>query len=613
MILQRFLRAASAGVLAAFALVSSEWLFFVTKPSALDRLPFTDQMVALCMGSLPLMLVAATLGTAAAAGGLVRSSGHPVAPRLLTAVVPGVLLTTTIFLLVENFTYTLFRFNVLTLQGWERHLYAVPLLIGGAAITRRQDRWLNGAARARGGSWATAGATLVLCVAVTVVAWNAELRDNAADTRASPGTRDRPNILIIGADGVSARTMSAYGYPRDTTPYISRWMAEALTFENAFTNSGATPGALGALLSGKLPTTTRVICRPDIFRGRDAWDHLPGVLRRLGYTAGQFGVRYYADAFDVNMREAFDVTILGRKDPAGTWTGWLLTPAWVNSAAFGFLTESIDRIESRVVHVFGLRARKNPSVLVTGRRIADRKRLKQLLEFLTETKQPFFAHAHFMTTHGKMFKPRRALFSSGQMQSSPWMSDFYDDALRDFDSDFEAVMRQLRMSGRYEHTLIVMYADHGFRHSVTERVPLMIRFPGGAFSGRESTNVQLIDVAPTILDHLDVDIPSWMEGTSLVGPPLDPLRPMFAVTSGPYDPLVGSLGEIVLTVCHRQYALDVHTGKMALAVAPGHTAPCPEDALPTEAEAREALIAHLEGKGYPVSATPGGRPSRHGG
>ncbi|HMX75933.1 MAG TPA: sulfatase-like hydrolase/transferase, partial [Anaerolineales bacterium] len=40
-------------------------------------------------------------------------------------------------------------------------------------------------------------------------------------TSLAQGDKDSPNIIIILCDALSARHMSLYGYPRETTPYIS--------------------------------------------------------------------------------------------------------------------------------------------------------------------------------------------------------------------------------------------------------------------------------------------------------------------------------------------------------------------------------------------------------
>src|SRR5690606_17785217 len=58
-------------------------------------------------------------------------------------------------------------------------------------------------------------------------------------------------------------------------------------------------------------------------------------------------------------------------------------------------------------------------------------------------------------------------------------------------------------------------------------VPLLFLFPHAEYTGRISATTQLIDIAPTILDYLEVEIPEWMEGHSLLDGSLDRHRPVF--------------------------------------------------------------------------------------
>jgi len=53
------------------------------------------------------------------------------------------------------------------------------------------------------------------------------------------------------------------------------------------------------------------------------------------------------------------------------------------------------------------------------------------------------------------------------------------------------------------------------RYNNKNNIPLLIRFPESILAGRSSLNVQLIDIAPTILDTLGMPIPDWMEGDSI--------------------------------------------------------------------------------------------------
>jgi len=86
----------------------------------------------------------------------------------------------------------------------------------------------------------------------------------------------------------------------------------------------------------------------------------------------------------------------------------------------------------------------------------------------------------------------------------------------------------LKDSGQYDDTLIVLTADHGEMlgdynlwgkrsfHDGCFHVPLILRHPGSDQNGLTVTApTESIDVSPTILDALGVDVPHSMDGRSL--------------------------------------------------------------------------------------------------
>lgn len=93
-----------------------------------------------------------------------------------------------------------------------------------------------------------------------------------------------------------------------------------------------------------------------------------------------------------------------------------------------------------------------------------------------------------------------------------------------------ALLARLRESGRLDRTLVVMTSDHGeqfFEHggwghgrSVYHEeveVPLIFSLPGVIpAGGRSSAPVQLVDLAPTVLDLLGVEAPPGLQGRSLL-------------------------------------------------------------------------------------------------
>jgi arylsulfatase A-like enzyme len=108
----------------------------------------------------------------------------------------------------------------------------------------------------------------------------------------------------------------------------------------------------------------------------------------------------------------------------------------------------------------------------------------------------------------------------------------YDEAMAHQDYQLGQLVKRLKALGEWEHTLLIVAADHGpgaaglrdptstaydpmFRRWVT-RVPLLIVWPGRIAGGqRFSQPVSMIDVLPTILDLVGLPMSEVMQGQSL--------------------------------------------------------------------------------------------------
>jgi hypothetical protein len=398
-------------------------------------------------------------------------------------------------------------------------------------------------------------------------------------------------------------------------------MQSALVFENALTNGAGTLVALASLFTGKLPMHSRVIIRPDVFRGAAAYEHLPGILRAAGYKSISLGLRNHADPFDLNMIDGFDRAIGNRSDSVRTATVSRRLSGFLGEAGALFLRESGERLLTRAGHISGITRGANWQEDVRAKRrrklVTDGNRMRELFKFLKSKRGPVFAHVHLMASHGRRFTPRQRVFSAGQRKLPDWNDDEYDDSIRDFDDNVKKVIGRQKARGRYENTIFIVYSDHGKYWSAKDRVPLIIRFPGDAHKDRRRENVQLADVAPTILAYLGVPIPGWMDGISLISAPVVEDRTIFFAgkrweNRGPggkvipvIKPPFFTLGNVGMTRCDYHYELSVDTGKLDLIRVAGHTRPCAEPPF-TESEARAVLLEKLEESGYQTEGIPPG-------
>jgi arylsulfatase A-like enzyme len=433
-----------------------------------------------------------------------------------------------------------------------------------------------------------------------------------------------PNIVLLGLDGVNATHMSIYGYERDTTPNLSKIVQNALVAENAFANAGKTGGSLTSLLTGKFPTETRVIFPPDILVGADAYQHLPGILKQLGYTNIQITMPYYGDARERNLQEGFDIINFYPVN-ANPLANQLAKIG--GDSSFYFAGVIIQRISERLNHIFFIKRMENPYKAVTepATSIRDDRRLEAMIDYLDKADGPLFLHVHMMDTHGPTFYVPNQHFSAGQTQDQDWMTDFYDDSILNSDRYLNELFNYLSESGKIENTVVILYSDHGIQWNTLARVPLIVWFPHRQHAGTIQENVQLLDVAPTILDYLGIPQPDWMQGQSILSPDLSPSREILSANVGDelmvtedrrtwvvdeskISPPFYDLGKINLVVCDRWFSLDLRNPELSYGDVEGSTASCPQDVIPSPEEAEAILVQHLSIDHYDMTKFPVGIP-----
>jgi arylsulfatase A-like enzyme len=617
----------SAG--AAIIYVLMEWTFFATKPSFMSTLGTGERIRILLVAPLPLVAASAAL---CAALGL----GARLAPRARGALVragalgPGFLLAATALLLLDNFTYTVFHFGVLTSAGMGRGAYVA--LVAGL--------WFWGWRTALGLLRKALGGrrpvrTAVVWTLGAVACWGALLatgRDRlAAPAFAADGpgpARSGPNVLILAWDGIGAEHLSLYGRDRDTTPFLRTFRPDrALRCENAFANSLNSGGSIASLLTGKQPTTLRTYYPPEILTGRHAYEHLPGILRQRGYWNLDISARQFADAYDLNLQNAFDEAN-GRTEGGGRWQAAAANILGLNTGYF--LGATSERLRDRLLHAAGVREVESVYELVAGEnagtQLDDEPRLERLLRAIAERgDRPLFAHVHFMETHGPAFHLENPVFSKGRNQAEPFEADFYDDALRDMDAAFARIVRALEDAGQLDNTVLVLSSDHAKAWG-SGRIPLVFWFPPGGPAGRIRNNAQNLDVAPTLLDYLGLPIPAWMEGTSLLAGEPPATRPIFfaAVDSRLVDtgkwrldesrrqPPFYSLGAVGMRIGPFSYVLDLATGVLEREPL-AHYIGRPADAeMRSAEEARGLLLDHLAQRGYAIPEALKAAPAAQG-
>lgn len=499
----------TAGV--CFAYVFSEWVFIVTRPSFLDQAGWIGKGAVLLQSYLILGGISLTVALIPYLLTIRLNARLQAAGLKASGAVPALILAGLGLLLIDNFTYTVFKFGVVTSRGMFRGVYGLLFL----ALAAAAYRWVSRRAVRVGGERLKLAAVALTGLGAVAMAFGLQ-RSAAAGALEVGRIEKRPNILLIGSDGVNASRMSAYGYERETTPNIAAFAAEGLRVENHFTNASNTSGSIISILTGRYPTQTRVLYPPDILHGADAYRHLPGMLKRWGYYNVELAAPHFADAYTLGLLRGFD-EVNGRKARNNPYIR-LVDLGFSNNLAY-FLATLYERLKPRLLHIFYIMKMTNPYDLVTqnANHIPDQTKTAEVLRLLEKhIGRPVFIHAHLMGTHGPTFKPAVKKFSANKEQAGRWDPDYYDDAIYNFDLLFGKLIEELKARDLLEDTLIILYSDHGMGFSSVQRIPLVVRFPGGEHRGRMVGVGQNLDIAPTILEYLGAGQPAWMMGESLL-------------------------------------------------------------------------------------------------
>ena len=292
------------------------------------------------------------------------------------------------------------------------------------------------------------------------------------------------NVLIVIFDTTRADALGAYGNAAASTPVIDRLAREGVLFEQAYTAVPITSPAHSTLMTGKLPFSHGVRDN-SLFTLPESQVTLAELLRQHGYrTAAAVG------AFPLSSR-------------------------FGHSQGFDFFDDDFEEAE----HRGALESVVRDNLFFAERRAAAVNRA--VLPWLEENAaDPFFLWVHYFDPH-QPYEPPHPYDKLFRHQP-------YAGEIAYSDENLGTLIGHLQRLGVWERTLMVFAADHGeglgehqeATHSLlaydsTLRVPLIVKAPGGARDRRVRTRVATVDVVPTILDWLGLEVPAGLQGRSL--------------------------------------------------------------------------------------------------
>lgn len=361
--------------------------------------------------------------------------------------------------------------------------------------------------------------------------------------------KNRPNIILVTFDSLTARDMSAYGYRKDTTPFISKWSDKAYLFNRVEAESNYTAPTTASLMTGDRLWTHRIFQPHGFNPDKSDVESLPYALKNNGYYNIAFIANPLASVKALGVANSFEIAPVPSE---------LSTPASLFGSIDKFLYQNFG--EKIRMYDWVIRGDFVLSWIVD---LISRNIIKTIVppenafnKFLSvidhNPPEPFFAWIHLYPPHHPYLPPEPYMGffdSSNELRSfrSQWrvykprkytkemqpaferLRTRYDEFIRYCDKQFENFIAQLAIRNKLENTVIILSADHGesFEHNYighgtsymyeqVTHIPLIIKVPSQTQGRIINDLIEQIDIPPTILDLADIPVPSWMEGRSLV-------------------------------------------------------------------------------------------------
>ena len=353
----------------------------------------------------------------------------------------------------------------------------------------------------------------------------------------------RPNILWICTDQQRYDTIHALGNEHIATPNIDRLVAEGTAFNHAFCQSPICTPSRASFLTGMYPSSVH-----GSSNGNDYWSEAAPLVTKLlvdeaEYDCGLAGKLHLAGAhgrIEPRSNDGYRVFHWSH-DSRDQWPEGHAYADWV-------------RKEGHVLAELREDTASLPPELHQTTWCADR-----AIDFICEKREyPWLMSVNIFDPHSPFDPPREYLerYDPGMLPDPLWSDKdplahemlgpvdgatsidldqakevlaAYYAMIELIDDNVGRMLQTLEESGQREDTLVIFTSDHGelvgdhqlvgkgcrFYESLV-RVPLICSWPGQVREGVIcDALVELVDIAPTLLELAGVPLPERMQGRSL--------------------------------------------------------------------------------------------------
>ncbi len=315
--------------------------------------------------------------------------------------------------------------------------------------------------------------------------------------------REKPNILLVTIDTLRRDHVGAYGYPRQTTPFIDSLARNGIVFKNALTPIPSTAASHTSILTSLHPLVHNVLLNAS--RQSEKLDTLSEVLKKNGYfTIGTVAVFHMGREY--NFAQGFDSFSDKGEVDGGTGKQTQRSADSVNHSLFNQIKKYDRQYKNK----------------------------------------PLFIWVHYFDPHRPYIKrreyscsepiPESVLAKIGPERDASRRSfanaaksiDAYDSEIRYTDAAIRKLFHYLQKLGIAKNMITCITADHGEQFGehghfgghadfYAENIFVPLIFHGGRIPENLDADryVSTLDIAPTVLYEAGLPCTSFGEGKIL--------------------------------------------------------------------------------------------------
>lgn len=376
---------------------------------------------------------------------------------------------------------------------------------------------------------------------------------------------DRPNILLLYTDQQRWDALGANGNAEIHTPNLDRLAEDGVSCDHVFVQNPVCMPSRISMLSGLYPATLGIVRNGVPVPPQTVL--LPHLLRNYGYRSANIGKLHFLPHANRDHRDphpAYGFDHLEISDEPGCYAdayrAWVerQAPQELDAISVGLppATEVWQRtmgVDDGIAHP----EERFPKEAIPFRGRSDLTHTafvaEQTMAYLERHRQgPFFCIAGFYSPHSPWVAPQEFIdlydpealtlphFPVAEVDAQRREGHYSDSELRAARQGYYAMVSEVdhhvgRILGRLdalrlrENTIVIYTSDHGEwlgehlrygkghpGHDCVSRVPLILRWPGGATARGRTVHslIEAVDVVPTLLECAGIPVPGHLQGRS---------------------------------------------------------------------------------------------------